>query len=195
MADNDLAAGRIIDAISHSPYWPTSVLFMLEDDAQAGVDHVDGHRTTCYVIGPYTRKGAVIDTYYTQIDVVRSIEQILGLPPMNQMDLAAAPMFDVFTDTADTTPYSVIANNIPLNQANPGGNLSALRQAWSLASAKMFPPQSFTPDLPNEQLLNRIIWYSTTDYKRPYPGDKKVLFPAEVLRLTAKGTRTARDDG
>jgi hypothetical protein len=194
VADNDLAAGRIIDAISHSPYWPTSVIFMLEDDAQAGVDHVDGHRTTCYVISPYTRKGAVIDTYYTQIDVVRSIEQILGLPPMNQMDLAAAPMFDVFTDAADTTPYHVIANNIPLDQPNPGGNLSALRRAWSLASTKMFPPQSFIPDLPNEQLLNRVIWYSSTNFKRPYPGDKKVLFPNEVLKLTAKSNGNARDN-
>ena len=91
VADNDLALGRVVEAISNSPYWKDSIIFVIEDDAQNGVDHVDGHRTIGFVISPYTRRGIVDSRYYTQIDWIRSMEQILGLPPMNQMDMAVDP--------------------------------------------------------------------------------------------------------
>ncbi len=119
MADNDLALGRIVDAVSHSPYWKDSAIFVVEDDNQNDVDHVDGQRTVGFAISPYVRHGLVDHTYYTQIDMVRTIEQILGLPPMNQLDLAATPMYDAFADTPDLTPYNAVANIVPLDELNP----------------------------------------------------------------------------
>ena len=113
VADNDLATGRIIDTISHSKFWKNSAIFVVEDDPQNGVDHVDGHRSIGYVVGPYSKAG-VNDTYYTQIDMVRTIEQILGIPPMNQEDLAARPMYDAFKSTPNYAPYNVLPNQIPL---------------------------------------------------------------------------------
>ena len=96
-ADNDLAVGRIIDYISHSKVWSTSAIFMEEDDAQNGVDHVDGHRSPGYIVSPYAVQGGPTDhTYYTQVNMTRTIEQILGLPPMNQFDLVASPMRTAF---------------------------------------------------------------------------------------------------
>ena len=89
VADNDLAVGRIVDAVSHSSYWPKTAIFVTEDDAQNGLDHVDGHRSEALVISPYTRDGEVDSTLYSTVNIVRTIERILGLPPMNQFDGAA----------------------------------------------------------------------------------------------------------
>jgi hypothetical protein len=98
-ADNDLAVGRIIDYISHSPVWSSSAIFMEEDDAQNGVDHVDGHRSPGYIISPYAvQNGPTDHTYYTQVNMTRTIEQILGLTPMNQFDLVASPMTTAFVE-------------------------------------------------------------------------------------------------
>jgi YVTN family beta-propeller protein len=128
-ADNDLAIGRFIDAISHSSVWSSSAIFIEEDDAQDGVDHVDGHRSPGYVISPYvyqrvnrdgTGAGVLEDgTFYTQVNMTRTIEQILGLPPMNQFDLVASPMTTLFTDNPPPDyfkPWTHVANGIPLNQ-------------------------------------------------------------------------------
>jgi YVTN family beta-propeller protein len=92
VADNDLAVGRLIEAVSHSPYWKDTALFFVEDDPQAGVDHVDGHRSTAFIVSPYVKRGQVNHTYYTQVSMVRTIEELLALPPMNQHDQLAAPM-------------------------------------------------------------------------------------------------------
>ncbi len=128
-ADNDLALGRYIDAISHSSIWSSSAIFVEEDDAQDGVDHVDGHRSPGYVISPYVKQQVNADgsgagvtedsTFYTQVNFTRTIEQILGLPPMNQFDLTASPMTEVFLDNppaANFLPWTHVANGIPLNQ-------------------------------------------------------------------------------
>src|SRR6185503_5968677 len=104
-ADNDLALGRIVEAITQSQFWKEAVILVVEDDAQNGVDHVDGHRTIAQVISPYTRRGTVDSTFYTQVSLVRTIEQILGLPPMNQFDLAVTPMSSCFVDNFDPTPF------------------------------------------------------------------------------------------
>ena len=109
VADNDLALGRIVEAISRSRYWKESAIFVTEDDAQNGLDHVDGHRTVGLVISPWTRRGAVDSTFYTTINMYRTIEQILGLPPSNQFDLAADPMFSVFTRSR-TRAYQALPN-------------------------------------------------------------------------------------
>ena len=120
-ADNDLAVGRIIDYISHSSVWPTSAIFIEEDDAQNGVDHVDGHRSPGYIVSPYAvQNGPTDSTYYTQVNMTRTIEQILGLPPMNQFDLMASPMRTDFVKgnpPADNfLPWTHVPNQIPLNQ-------------------------------------------------------------------------------
>ena len=102
VADNDLALGRIVEAVSKSRFWPETVILVTEDDPQAGLDHVDGHRTVGLVISPYTRRNAVVRTNYNQISLLRTIELILGLPHMNQLDLVAEPMSDCFQDKADS---------------------------------------------------------------------------------------------
>lgn len=116
VADNDLAVGRIVDEISHSKYWKDSVIFVAEDDSQNGVDHVDGHRAPVQVISPWAQHGTVDSTYYTQLTMVRTIEQILGAQPLNQKLAAATPMFGAFTNRPDTTPFTAVANQVPLTE-------------------------------------------------------------------------------
>jgi YVTN family beta-propeller protein len=115
VADNDLALGRIVDAISHSKFWPSSAIFVEEDDSQNGTDHVDGHRAPLLIISPWAKRGIVDHTYYNQVSVTRTIEQILGAAPMNQMDRAAEPMYNAFTDTPNDAPYNSVPNQVCLN--------------------------------------------------------------------------------
>jgi YVTN family beta-propeller protein len=172
VADNDLALGRIVEAISKSRYWKESAIFVVEDDSQAGLDHVDGHRTVALVVSPYTKRKFVDSTFYTTINMVRTIEQILGLPPMSQFDHSADPMFSSFTAQADFTPYAVLQNQIALNEMNPAIRaLRGLQRELALASMRM---DFEDPDEAPEQLLNRVIWHSVKGYDRPYP----VLRPA-----------------
>lgn len=112
-ADNDLAVGRIVDTISHSKVWKDSAIFGVEDDTQNGVDHVDGHRGPAFVISPYA-KGGVDAEYSTQLNMVRTVEQILGIQPMNQEDYAAEPMYGAFTEKPDFEPFTAAPNEIPL---------------------------------------------------------------------------------
>ena len=116
-ADNDLAVGRIIDYISHSNVWSTSAIFIEEDDAQNGVDHVDGHRSPGYIVSPYAvQNGPTDHTYYTQVNMTRTIEQILGLPPMNQFDLVASPMSTAFVQgtppASNFAPWTHVPNQV-----------------------------------------------------------------------------------
>ena len=167
VADNDLALGRIIEAISHSKFWPQTCIFVTEDDPQAGLDHVDGHRTVGFVISPYTKRGETISTYYSQINMFRTMENILGIPPLNQFDMVAEPMFDCFTDTPDFSPYKALKNNIPLDQINPPlDSLSGDALYWA--------QKSLEQDLDNydridEDIFNRIIWHAVKGYDAPYP--------------------------
>ncbi|NQU51970.1 MAG: bifunctional YncE family protein/alkaline phosphatase family protein, partial [Bacteroidetes bacterium] len=108
VADNDLALGQIVEAISNSKFWKETCVFVTEDDPQAGLDHVDGHRTVGLVISPYTKRNEVISTYYSQINMVRTMENILGIPPMNQFDLAAEPMTNCFTSKPNFAPYKAL---------------------------------------------------------------------------------------
>ncbi|MCF3130350.1 bifunctional YncE family protein/alkaline phosphatase family protein [Streptomyces olivochromogenes] len=179
VADNDLALGRVVDTISHSKDWKSTAIFVLEDDSQNGVDHVDGHRNPTLVISPYAARGKVVHTYYSQLNVMRTIEQILGLPPMNQQDMTAEPMYDAFTDRPAYAPYTYLPNEIPLTTTNPqpAQTTGATARAWAEWSAK----QDFTrEDMVNMAQENRDIWYSSNNFARPYPGDKKVLLPGQV---------------
>jgi DNA-binding beta-propeller fold protein YncE len=108
MSDNDYAIGRLVDFISHSQYWQNTAIFILEDDAQNGGDHIDSHRSFVYAISPYSRRGVTISTNYNTVNVLRTIEDLLGIDHLNQSDANAAPMADVFMHTPDFTPYNAI---------------------------------------------------------------------------------------
>ncbi|MEA2169617.1 MAG: hypothetical protein QOF76_2917, partial [Solirubrobacteraceae bacterium] len=116
VADGDLAVGKIVDEISHSPYWKDSAIFVVEDDSQNGADHVDGHRAPVQIISPWAAHGVVDDTYYSQITMVRTIEQILGAQPLNQKLAAATPMYGAFRNRPDYTPFSAVPNQVPLTE-------------------------------------------------------------------------------
>ena len=115
VASNDLALGRIVEAVSRSKLWPETAIFVIEDDAQNGPDHVDAHRTVGLVISPYTKRGSLDSTQYSTTGMIRTMELILGLPPLSQYDAAATPMFASFTDKADLSPYGHETARIDLN--------------------------------------------------------------------------------
>ena len=168
IADNDLAFGRIVEALSRSRFWREMAIFAIEDDPQAGWDHVSGYRTTAYCISPYARRGAVVSTQYNTTSVIRTIEQILGLPVMNQFDASATPMFDCFREEPDFTPFAAVPNRVPLDQMNPAAATLTDRaqRRDALASARMnFREVDKAP----EDQLNRILWRAMKGSQVPYP--------------------------
>jgi len=169
VADNDLAFGQIVEAISRSRFWPQTCILGIEDDPQDGWDHVSGYRTTGYVVSPYTKRGQVVSTQYNQTSILRTIELILGLPPMNQMDATATPMFDCFIEKPDLTPFVTVKNNIALDEMNPEPKKIAdpLLRKYAYASARL--PLG-APDKCPEDLLNRILWHAMKGSEVPYPA-------------------------
>jgi len=169
VADNDLAFGQIVEALSHSPFWAETCVLAIEDDPQSGWDHVSGYRTTAYVISPYTKRGAVVSTQYNQTSLLRTMELILGLPPMNQMDATATPMFDCFTNQPDFTPFVALTNRVPLDQMNPEPKKisDAVLRKDAYASGRL--PLEKADQCP-EDLLNRILWRAMKGTKAPYPA-------------------------
>jgi YVTN family beta-propeller protein len=168
VADNDLALGRIVEAVTKSRFWRDTVLFVTEDDPQAGLDHVDGHRTVGLVISPYTRRGEVVRTNYNQVSMLRTIELILGLPHMNQLDLVADAMSDCFQDKPDYSPYTALPNRIPLDEMNPP--LKALKGAQRFWAKKSLELDFEDVDRADEDTFNRILWHSVKGYDVPYPS-------------------------
>lgn len=169
VADNDLALGRIVEGISKSKFWAKTCIFVVEDDPQDGFDHVDGHRSICLVISPYTRRGAVISEFYNQTSVLHTIARILGFPPMNQMTAMAPVMTACFTDKPDLTPYTALSNRVPLDELNPPlSSLNRQEQYWALRSIHL-PLEK--PDQCNEDLLNRILWHAVRGADTPYPEE------------------------
>ena len=195
-ADNDLAIGRIIDYISHSNVWASSAIFIEEDDAQNGVDHVDGHRSPGYIVSPYAVQGQPTDhTYYTQVNMTRTIEQILGLPPMNQFDLVASPMRTAFVNgeppKSNFEPFENVKNQVPLDQgvtpavaANKPSSHAArvLQAAWLKKKAQIFAGKLTKPDAEDPDTVNHLNWYQATGFTRPYPGESIVRHPNEFNR-------------
>jgi YVTN family beta-propeller protein len=158
VADNDLALGRVVDGISHSPFWPQTCIFVVEDDSQNGLDHVDGHRSPALVISPYTRRGAVISRFYNQTSVLHTMQSILGLQPLNRMDGNSPVMDACFTNRPDLRPYEAVPNTIPLDEMNPA--LHALHGPalhWARLSAQL-PLDG--PDEADPDLLNRILRFA-----------------------------------
>ena len=168
VADNDLALGRIVEALSHSRFWKEMVILGIEDDPQNGFDHVSGYRTTAYLAGPYVKRGVRIDARYNTTSLLRTIEQILGLPPMNQFDASATPMFDCFTDTPDFTPFTAVPNQVPLDQMNP--DPKALTDPLLRRNALVSATLNFAQvDACPEDTLNRILWHAMKGSQAPYP--------------------------
>jgi YVTN family beta-propeller protein len=169
VADNDLAMGQIVEALSRSRFWKEICVMAIEDDPQAGWDHVSGYRTTAYVMSPYTKRHQVVHTQYNQTSLLRTMELILGLPPMNQMDATATPMSDCFTDVPDLTPYVALTNNIPLDQMNedPKKISDSVLRKDAYASARL--PLKKADQCPEDQ-LNRILWHAMKGSQAPYPA-------------------------
>ncbi|MEU6070069.1 MULTISPECIES: alkaline phosphatase family protein [Streptomyces] len=206
VADNDLATGRIVDEISHSKYWKDSAIFVVEDDSQAGLDHVDGHRAPIQIISPWARHGTVDSRYYSQITMIRTIEQILGIHPMNQKDSAASPMRGAFTRHADYTPFKALPNRTsltdglktppscgldtpapqdpsaaPVPSAKVPADKQALAARWDAWKSKqrLTGPHA-VPDYANPAQMNHFTWYQTHNWKKPYPGEDKIFAPEDV---------------
>jgi YVTN family beta-propeller protein len=168
VADNDLAVGKVLEALTHSRFWPETCLFAIEDDPQAGWDHVSGYRTTCYVASPYTSRKRTVSTQYNQISLVRTIELILGLPPMNQLDASVLPMSDCFTDTPDLTVFNCTTNRFPLDKITPDPKKVADRRLRrDVIVSNRLPLDE--PDRCPEDLLNRILWRAMKGVDTPYP--------------------------
>lgn len=160
MADNDLALGRIVEGLSNTPFWKELAIFVLEDDAQNGPDHVDSHRSPLLVISPYAR-GGVHHRFTNTTDVIATIEEILGLTALSQFDYYGRPLRDIWSTTADLAPYRVLTPSIPLTERNPETGLNA-RESERLELA--FEDQA------DEDLFNRILWRSVKGEQVPYPG-------------------------
>jgi hypothetical protein len=169
VADNDLALGMIVEAVSKSKLWSKTCIVVTEDDPQNGFDHVDGHRTVGLVISPYTKRHAIDSTCYNQTGMVKTIELILGLPPMTQLDLSATPLTGCFTDKPDYTPYVAHKNRIPLDEMNkPLKDLTGKAKEFALKSLELDFDEE---DRADEDLLNRILWFSALGHM-PYPDDR-----------------------
>ncbi|WP_433432377.1 alkaline phosphatase family protein [Nonomuraea sp. CA-141351] len=208
VADNDLAVGKIVDTISHSKYWKDSAIFVIEDDTQDGVDHVDGARGPVQIISPWAQHGKVDSRYYTQITMIRTIEQILGIQPMNQKDSAATPMSRAFTDKPDYTPFNVVPNQVPLTDGlatppacgndTPAATGASAAPAQTTASTVPADKQHIVDawtawqkeqhlsgsnaiaDYASPVLMNHFTWYQAHNWTTPYPGEDKIFTPDEV---------------
>jgi hypothetical protein len=174
VADNDYALGQIVEGLSKSKFWPKMAIFVVEDDAQNGVDHVDGHRMPGFVISPYTKRKSIDSTFYANQSVNKTIELILGLPTMSLFDLIANDMRASFTDTPDFTPYEALAPTYDLYELNPP--VRALRgpaRNAAIASSKM---NWDVPDAAPTEKVNRILWGMTKGWNVPYPAPRNAVF-------------------
>lgn len=168
MADNDLALGRVVERITKSPQWKDTCIFVIEDDAQSGPDHVDGHRTSYLVISPYNKRHTVDSNVYTTTNMLRSIELMLGFDPMNRFDALARPIDSCFNDVPDLTPFTPKPNNVPLDERSPAASeMSPSQKYWAQKSAQLDWSHL---DAPNSYWLNRVIWASVHNDDTPYPG-------------------------
>ncbi|MEP7346215.1 MAG: bifunctional YncE family protein/alkaline phosphatase family protein, partial [Gemmatimonadaceae bacterium] len=164
MADNDLALGRIVEALSNTPFWKELAIFVLEDDAQNGPDHVDSHRSPMLVISPYARPGAH-HRFTNTTDVIATMEEILGLAALSQFDYYGRPLRDIWTSTPDLRPYRALPAGVPLTQRNPETGLNA-RESSRLALD--------FEDMADEDAFNRILWRAIKGDSVPYPGPTRM---------------------
>ena len=176
LADNDLALGRIVEAITHSRFWGSTAIMVVEDDAQAGVDHVDGHRTVALAISPFTRRGYVDSTFYSQTSMMKTIELMLGLPTLTLFDRIATDMRAAFQDQSDLQPYTSVVPKQSLFDVNPP--LKATRGPATKAAQESLQWRWDVPDLAPSDRLNRIIWGEARGWQTPYPESRTGAFTA-----------------
>jgi hypothetical protein len=164
VAENDYGIGQVVDLISHSPIWASSLIMVIEDDTQDGADHVDAHRMPALVISPYTKKGAVVHTRYDMLSFIRTLEIPIGMKPLGLQDSLAVPLYDAFDGTAQNTePYTAIAPTIPIDERNTASSPGAA------ASRRMnFRKLDSTP----QRALDAVLWKSIhgADAVPPPPG-------------------------
>jgi Phosphoesterase family len=160
MADNDYALGMIVEGVSKSRFWASTAIFVIEDDAQNGPDHVDSHRSPVLVISPYMRRGVIDSTMYNQASVLRTMELILGIRPMTHYDAGARPMFGAFQNTPDTRPYAAVKPQHALDERNPA------RSATAAGSARMDFSEA---DRIDDDELNDILWRTIRGAEPPPP--------------------------
>jgi YVTN family beta-propeller protein len=168
VADNDLALGKLIEAASRSPFWKDTAVFVVEDDAQNGPDHVDAHRTLCLLASPYARRGMVDSSWYSTVSLLKTIELILGLSPMSQFDAAATPMLNAFTDEPDARPYLTSVTKQSLNELN-GQDAFRAKDSLALNLDK-------EADRMDEQAFNEILWGAIKGPDTPMPKPKHAYF-------------------
>ncbi|HEY5219637.1 MAG TPA: bifunctional YncE family protein/alkaline phosphatase family protein, partial [Gemmatimonadaceae bacterium] len=185
VADNDLALGQMVDALSHSAFWKSMAILVVEDDAQNGVDHVDGHRTVALAISPYIRRGVIDSTFYSQPSMVKTVELMLGLPALSMFDLVARDMrasFIAAGESPDFTPYTAVMPRQSIYDVNPRlGALRGAERAGALASSRM---RFDIPDAAPSDALNRILWHNARGWGVPYPGVHHSLFFPMSVDLT-----------
>jgi hypothetical protein len=167
VAENDLALGMLVEGISRSKFWPQTAIFVVEDDAQNGPDHVDAHRSVAFVISPYTKRGVVDSTFYSTCSMLRTMELILGLKPMSQFDAAARPMYNSFQSKPDYRPYRCRPAQASLHERN-----SPLAWGADLSRQMDFTKEDAADDL----MLNRVIWHSVKGPDVPMPAPKRAAF-------------------
>jgi YVTN family beta-propeller protein len=161
VADNDLALGRLVDAVSHSAFWPTTAIFVIEDDAQDGPDHVDGHRTVALAVSPYSQTGQIDSTFYSTVSMLRTMELIVGVGPMTQFDALATPMRAAFTGKANPVPYRALTPEQSLTELTPDtAPLAAASRRLDFSA----------PDRADRAVLNQAIWKSVRGAASPMPG-------------------------
>jgi hypothetical protein len=167
VADNDLAVGMFIDYLSKSPVWKESVVFILEDDAQNGPDHIDAHRSPAYVIGPYVKRNYVDHTAYTTAGILRTIELILGIPPMSQYDAAATPLWRCFTARPDYSAFNYLPVTVDLDEKNKTINeLSRKSETFNFLKEDAVPDGEF----------NDVLWRGIKGMRNIVPSPRRAAF-------------------
>jgi hypothetical protein len=167
VAADDLALGRIVEGISKSRFWAKSLILVVEDDAQDGVDHVDGRRTVALAIGPFIRRGVVDSNNYTHLSMVRTIQDIFRIPPQTRYAKAARAMTSVFTATADTKAFEHLTPKVKMDEMNPP--LKSLSGRQLLAARQSLAIDWNEPDEAPQDVLNQILWWDAKGYDVPYP--------------------------
>lgn len=167
VADNDLALGRIVEAISKSPVWAQSLILVVEDDAQDGLDHVDGHRTVALAAGPFVRRKAVDSNNYTHTSLVRTIQEVFRIPPRTRYLAAARAMTSIFTTERDNSPFECLPPKVALDEMNPPLRALSGRKLWAARQSAAMNWRE--PDDIPADILNRVLWWDAKGYDVPYP--------------------------
>ncbi|MBA3441780.1 MAG: beta-propeller fold lactonase family protein [Pyrinomonadaceae bacterium] len=168
MADNDYAVGRLVEAVSNSPYWKDTAIFIVEDDAQDGPDHVDAHRSPALVISAYNRPGALVHEFHNTVSLIRTMELLLGLPPMNALDASATPI-DIFQTQADLSPYRAVLPEVALDNLITPPTSATSDEATARWMRRTAEQNMTHADMADPRTLNEIIWFSVRGSRSPMP--------------------------